>query len=55
VATFFISNNIKKNKEVNEIIIYANYFHNYFKRIIYNKDYYIKISIYVNPDRFVYP
>jgi hypothetical protein len=55
MATFSISNNTKKDKEVNETIIYANYFHNYFKRIIYNEDYYIKIPICVNPDRFAYP
>jgi hypothetical protein len=55
VTIFSISSNIKKDKEVDEAIIYANYFHNYFKRIIYNKGHYIKISIYVNPDRFTYP
>jgi hypothetical protein len=35
--------------------MYVNYFYNYFKRIIYNKDYYIKILIHINPDRFAYP
>jgi hypothetical protein len=54
MATFSISSNTKKDKKVNKIIIYANYFYSYFKRIIYNKGHYIKVSIYVNPDRFVY-
>jgi hypothetical protein len=34
--------------------MYANYFHGYFKRIIYDEGHYIKISIRVNPDRFAY-
>jgi hypothetical protein len=54
VATFSISSNTKKDKEVDETIVYANYFYNYFKRIIYNKDHYIKIFIYINPNRFIY-
>jgi hypothetical protein len=54
VATFFINSNIKKDKKVDKTIVYTNYFHNYFKRVIYDKDHYIKVSIYVNPNRFVY-
>jgi hypothetical protein len=55
VATFSISSNIKKDKEVDKTIVYINYFHNYFKRIIYNKGHYIKVLIYINPNRFAYP
>jgi hypothetical protein len=54
VATFSISSDIKKNKEVDEAIIYVNYFYNYFKRVIYDEGHYIKIPIRINPDRFIY-
>jgi hypothetical protein len=52
---FSISSDIKKDKEVNEAIMYANYFYSYFKRVIYNEDYYIKILIYINLNHFIYP
>jgi hypothetical protein len=55
MATFSINSNTKKDKEVDKTIVYTNYFHNYFKYIIYNEGHYIKVSIYVNPNRFVYP
>jgi hypothetical protein len=55
VATFSISSDTKKDKEVDETIVYANYFYNYFKRIIYDKGHYIKVPIRVNPNRFACP
>jgi hypothetical protein len=55
VITFSISSDTKKDKEVDEIIVYANYFHDYFKRIICDEGHYIKVSIRVNPNRFAYP
>jgi hypothetical protein len=55
VITFSISSNTKKDKEVDEAIIYANYFYDYFKRIIYDEDHYIKIPIRVDRDYFAYP
>jgi hypothetical protein len=54
MTTFSISSDTKKDKEVDEAIMYANYFHGYFKRIICDEGHYIKISIRVNPDRFAY-
>jgi hypothetical protein len=55
MATFSISSDTKKDKEVDEAIVYANYFYGYFKRVIYDKGHYIKVPIRVNPDRFAYP
>jgi hypothetical protein len=55
MVTFSISSDIKKDKEVDETIVYINYFHSYFKRVIYDEDHHIKVFIRVNPDRFVYP
>jgi hypothetical protein len=55
MTIFFISSDIKKDKEVDEAIVYINYFHSYFKCVIYNEDHYIKILIYVNLNRFAYP
>jgi hypothetical protein len=55
VATFSISSNTKKDKEVNKIIIYANYFYGYFKRIICDEGHYIKVLIRVDPNRFICP
>jgi hypothetical protein len=55
VVTFSISSDIKKDKEVDETIMYANYFHDYFERVICDKGHYIKVSIRVNLNRFIYP
>jgi hypothetical protein len=55
VATFFISSDTKKDKKVDETIMYINYFHDYFKCIIYNEGHYIKVFIYINFNRFAYP
>jgi hypothetical protein len=55
MATFSISSNTKKDKKVDEAIVYANYFYNYFKCVIYDEDHHIKVLIYVNPNRFTYP
>jgi hypothetical protein len=55
VATFSISSDTKKDKKIDEAIVYTNYFYDYFKRVIYDEGHYIKISIRVNPDRFAYP
>jgi hypothetical protein len=35
--------------------MYANYFHDYFKRVICDEGHYIKVPIRVNRDRFTYP
>jgi hypothetical protein len=55
VTIFSISSDTKKDKEVDKAIVYANYFYDYFKRVIYDEGYYIKVSIYIDLNRFVYP
>jgi hypothetical protein len=55
VATFSISSDTKKDKEVDEAMMYANYFHDYFERVICDEGHYIKVPIRVNPDRFACP
>jgi hypothetical protein len=55
MATFSINSNTKKDKKVDEAIVYTNYFHNYFKCVIYNEGYHIKVLIYIDLNRFTYP
>jgi hypothetical protein len=55
MTTFSISSDTKKDKEVDEAIVYAIYFHSYFKRVIYDEGHHIKIPIHVDPDRFACP
>jgi hypothetical protein len=55
VIIFSISNNTKKDKEIDKAIVYANYFYDYFKCVIYDEGYYIKVPIRVDLNRFIYP